>query len=142
MTQSPEQSISPAMTQRVLIASLMGSTIEWFDYFLYGTVAGLVFNKLFFPTEDPAVGLLLSYATFALSFFIRPFGGILFSHIGDRVGRKQTLVLTLTLMGLATVGMGLLPTYETIGIWAPVLLILLRLVQGLGIGGEWGVPYC
>lgn len=130
--------LSQSTSRRVLLASLMGSTIEWFDYFLYGTVAGIVFNKLFFPTSDPTVGLLLSYASFALSFFIRPFGGILFSHIGDRVGRKQTLVLTLTLMGLATVGMGLLPTYETIGIWAPVLLILLRLVQGLGIGGEWG----
>lgn len=127
-----------ATSRRVLIASLMGSTIEWFDYFLYGTIAGLVFNKLFFPTEDPTVGLLLSYASFALSFFIRPFGGIIFSHIGDRVGRKKTLVMTLTLMGLATVGMGLLPTYQAIGIWAPILLILLRLVQGLGIGGEWG----
>lgn len=130
--------LAQSTSRRVLLASLMGSTIEWFDYFLYGTVAAIVFNKLFFPTSDPTVGLLLSYASFALSFFIRPFGGILFSHIGDRVGRKQTLVLTLTLMGLATVGMGLLPTYETIGIWAPVLLILLRLVQGLGIGGEWG----
>ncbi|GHG04949.1 MFS transporter [Deinococcus piscis] len=139
MTQpAPVPSISDPTSRRVLLASLVGSTIEWFDYFLYGTVAGLVFNKLFFPTEDPAVGLLLSYASFALAFFIRPFGGVLFSHIGDRIGRKQTLVLTLTLMGLATVGMGLLPTYEMIGIWAPILLITLRLIQGLGIGGEWG----
>lgn len=124
--------------RRVLIASLVGSSIEWFDYFLYGTVAGLVFNKVFFPSEDPVVGLLLSYATFALSFFIRPFGGIIFSHIGDKIGRKKTLVMTLSLMGLATAGMGLLPTYETIGIWAPILLILLRLIQGIGLGGEWG----
>ncbi|ADY26442.1 major facilitator superfamily MFS_1 [Deinococcus proteolyticus MRP] len=139
MTQSAHAAtLSDPTSRRVLLASLVGSTIEWFDYFLYGTVAGLVFNKLFFPTEDPAVGLLLSYASFALAFFIRPFGGVLFSHIGDRIGRKQTLVLTLTLMGLATVGMGLLPTYESIGIWAPVLLITLRLIQGLGIGGEWG----
>ncbi len=125
-------------TRRVLIASLVGSSIEWFDYFLYGTVAALVFNQLFFVTEDPTVGLLLAYASFALAFFIRPFGGIIFSHIGDRIGRKKTLVLTLSLMGVATFGMGLLPTYQAIGIWAPILLITLRLVQGIGIGGEWG----
>ncbi len=124
--------------RKVWIASLVGSSIEWFDYFLYGTVAALVFNQLFFVTEDPTVGLLLAYATFALSFFIRPFGGIIFSHIGDKIGRKQTLVLTLSLMGVATLGMGLLPTYQAIGIWAPILLITLRLIQGLGIGGEWG----
>ncbi|MBO0603169.1 MHS family MFS transporter [Sporosarcina sp. E16_3] len=123
---------------RVLLASLIGSSIEWFDYFLYGTVAALVFNQVFFVTEDPSVGLLLAYASFALAFFIRPFGGIIFSHIGDRIGRKKTLVVTLTLMGIATFGMGLLPTYQAIGIWAPILLITLRLVQGLGIGGEWG----
>lgn len=125
-------------TRRVLIASLVGSSIEWFDYFLYGTVAALVFNQLFFVTEDPTVGLLLAYASFALAFFIRPFGGIIFSHIGDRIGRKKTLVVTLSLMGVATFGMGLLPTYQAIGIWAPILLITLRLVQGLGIGGKWG----
>lgn len=123
---------------RVLLASLIGSSIEWFDYFLYGTVAALVFNQVFFVTEDPSVGLLLAYASFALAFFIRPFGGIIFSHIGDRIGRKKTLVVTLTLMGVATFGMGLLPTYQAIGIWAPILLITLRLIQGLGIGGEWG----
>lgn len=126
------------VSKRVLVASLVGSSIEWFDYFLYGTVAALVFNQLFFPSEDPTVGLLLSYASFALSFFIRPLGGIVFSHIGDKIGRKKTLVMTLSLMGIATAGMGLLPTYEMIGIWAPVLLILLRLVQGIGLGGEWG----
>jgi metabolite-proton symporter len=125
-------------TNRVLIASLVGSSIEWFDYFLYGTMAALVFNQLFFVNEDPTVGLLLAYASFALSFFIRPFGGIIFSHIGDRIGRKKTLVITLTLMGIATFAMGLLPTYEAIGVAAPILLITLRLIQGLGIGGEWG----
>lgn len=123
---------------RVLLASLIGSSIEWFDYFLYGTVAALVFNQVFFVTEDPSVGLILAYASFALAFFIRPFGGIIFSHIGDRIGRKKTLVITLSLMGVATFGMGLLPTYQAIGIWAPILLITLRLIQGLGIGGEWG----
>ncbi|MGE7879346.1 MFS transporter [Peribacillus muralis] len=124
--------------RRILIASLVGSSIEWFDYFLYGTVAALVFNQLFFVNEDPTIGLLLSYASFALAFFIRPFGGVIFSHIGDRIGRKKTLVLTLSIMGIATFGMGLLPTYQAVGIWAPILLITLRLVQGLGIGGEWG----
>ena len=130
--------MDPKQMRKVWIASLVGSSIEWFDYFLYGTVAALVFNQLFFVTEDPTVGLLLAYASFALAFFIRPFGGIIFSHIGDRIGRKKTLVITLTLMGVATFGMGLLPTYQAIGIWAPILLITLRLVQGLGIGGEWG----
>ncbi|MFE4075194.1 MFS transporter [Peribacillus sp. YIM B13477] len=124
--------------RRILIASLVGSSIEWFDYFLYGTVSALVFNQLFFVNEDPTIGLLLSYASFALAFFIRPFGGVIFSHIGDRIGRKKTLVLTLSLMGVATFGMGLLPSYQAVGIWAPILLITLRLVQGLGIGGEWG----
>ncbi|KRF54856.1 MFS transporter [Bacillus sp. Soil745] len=124
--------------RRILIASLVGSSIEWFDYFLYGTVSALVFNQLFFVNEDPTIGLLLSYASFALAFFIRPFGGVIFSHIGDRIGRKKTLVLTLSLMGVATFGMGLLPTYQAVGIWAPILLITLRLVQGMGIGGEWG----
>ena len=124
--------------KRVLVASLVGSTIEWFDYFLYGTVAALVFNQLFFVTDDPAFGTLYAFAAFALAFLIRPFGGIIFSHIGDKIGRKRTLVLTLSLMGLATFLMGVLPTYQTIGIWAPVLLILLRLIQGLGLGGEWG----
>jgi metabolite-proton symporter len=126
------------VSKKILIASLVGSSIEWFDYFLYGTVASLVFNQLFFPSSDPTVGLLLAYASFALSFFIRPIGGALFSHIGDKIGRKKTLVLTLSLMGSATVMIGLLPDYQTIGIWAPILLITLRLVQGLGIGGEWG----
>lgn len=126
------------VSKRVLWASLIGSSIEWFDYFLYGTVAALVFNQLFFPAEDPAVGTMLAFASFALSFFIRPFSGIIFSHIGDRIGRKKTLVLTLGLMGGATVLMGLLPTYQAIGIAAPILMVLLRLVQGLGIGGEWG----
>lgn len=124
--------------RKVWIASLVGSSIEWFDYFLYGTVAGLVFNQVFFVADDPTVGLLLSYASLALAFFIRPFGGIIFSHIGDRIGRKRTLVLTLTIMGIATVLMGLLPTYQAIGVAAPIILIALRLVQGIGIGGEWG----
>ncbi|WP_460466114.1 MFS transporter, partial [Comamonas sediminis] len=137
-TSSTGPAASAATNKRVLIASLMGSSIEWFDYFLYATTAALVFGKVFFPTSDPVVGLMLSYLTFSLTFFIRPLGGFIFSHIGDRIGRKKTLVITLSLMGGATVLIGLLPGYEQIGIWAPILLIVLRLVQGLGIGGEWG----
>jgi len=134
-------SATPPATQgrgRALVASLTGSSIEWFDYFLYGTAAALVFNKLFFPTFDPVVGLLLAYLSFSLTFFVRPIGGVLFAHIGDRIGRKKTLVITLSLMGGATVLIGCLPTYEHIGVWAPILLISLRVIQGLGIGGEWG----
>ncbi|MDO5694063.1 MAG: MFS transporter [Pseudomonadota bacterium] len=129
---------SPTTRRRALIASLIGSSIEWFDFFLYGTAAALVFNKLFFPSSDPVVALLLSYLSFSLTFFIRPFGGFFFAHIGDRIGRKKTLVMTLALMGGATVAIGLLPTYQQIGVAAPILLVLLRIIQGLGIGGEWG----
>ncbi|MBQ1080004.1 MFS transporter [Nocardiopsis sp. B62] len=140
---SPESTSAPDAQPRpprakVLVASLTGSTIEWFDFFLYGTAAALVFNKLFFPSEDPLVSLMLSYLTFSLTFFIRPLGGVLFSHIGDRIGRKKTLIITLSLMGGATMFIGLLPTYDSIGVLAPILLIFLRIVQGLGIGGEWG----
>ncbi len=124
--------------KKVLVASLTGSAIEWFDYFLYGTAAALVFNKIFFSMVDPVIGLILSYLSFSLTFFIRPIGGVLFAHIGDRIGRKRTLVLTLSLMGGATVMIGLLPTYDQIGLWAPALLILMRIIQGMGIGGEWG----
>jgi len=124
--------------RKVLVASLIGSSIEWYDFFLYGTMSALVFNQLFFPNFDPMIGLLLSYISFGIPFFFRPLGGIVFSHIGDKLGRKKTLVLTLSLMGIATVFIGLLPTYETIGVWAPILLTVLRLVQGVGIGGEWG----
>lgn len=124
--------------RKIWMASLVGSSIEWFDYFLYATVAGLVFNQVFFVSDDPTVGLLLSYASLALAFFIRPFGGIIFSHIGDKIGRKKTLIMTLTLMGAATFLMGVLPTYQAIGVAAPILLVTLRLIQGLGIGGEWG----
>jgi metabolite-proton symporter len=122
----------------VLIGSLSGSTIEWFDFFLYATAAALIFDKQFFPNDDPLISLMLSYLSLSLTFFIRPFGGIVFSHIGDRIGRKKTLVITLSLMGGATVAIGLLPNYDQVGVLAPVLLILCRVVQGLAIGGEWG----
>ena len=123
---------------RALVGSLIGSSIEWYDYFLYGTIASLVFAKRFFPATDPTVGLLLAYGSFAIPFFFRPLGGIVFSHLGDRMGRKNTLVLTLALMGVATMLIGCVPDYGAIGIWAPVLLVTLRFIQGLGIGGEWG----
>ncbi|MFD1881324.1 MFS transporter [Paracoccus pacificus] len=124
--------------RKVVFASLVGSTIEWYDFFLYGVVAGIVFNKLYFPSDDPTVSVLLAYATFAVGFVARPLGGLIFGHFGDRIGRKTMLVLTLLLMGGATVMIGLLPTYETIGILAPILLLVLRVLQGIGIGGEWG----
>jgi metabolite-proton symporter len=129
---------SSSQGTKVLVASLIGSSIEWYDYLLYGTVAPLVFVTLFFPTTDATNGLLLTYVTFALPFFVRPLGGVIFSHIGDKIGRKITLVFTLALMGTATVLIGCLPDYATLGILAPILLITLRCIQGLGLGGEWG----
>jgi len=123
---------------KALFASAIGSAIEWYDFFLYGTMAALVFQKLFFPNDDPYVSLMLSYASFGLAFLVRPIGGVLFSHIGDRIGRKKTLIITLSIMGGSTVLMGLLPDYQSVGILAPILLILLRLLQGLSLGGEWG----
>ena len=124
--------------RRVVMASLIGTTIEWYDFFLYGSAAALVFNKLFFPEFDPLTGTLLAFATYALGFVARPVGGIVFGHFGDRIGRKRLLMLSLVLMGVATVLIGLLPTYAQIGIWAPLALIALRLVQGFAVGGEWG----
>jgi metabolite-proton symporter len=124
--------------RRVVMASLIGTTIEWYDFFLYGSAAALVFNRLFFPSYDPLTGTFFSLGTYALGFFARPLGGIVFGHYGDRIGRKRLLMLSLILMGVATVMIGLLPTYETIGIWAPIALIALRLVQGFAVGGEWG----
>lgn len=119
-------------------ASLVGSMIEWYDYFLYGTASALIFNRLFFPTFDPLVGTLLAFASFGVGFLARPLGGIIFGHFGDRFGRKKALVVTLWIMGGATFLIGLLPSYDTIGPFAPAILILLRIVQGFGVGGEWG----
>jgi MFS transporter, MHS family, shikimate and dehydroshikimate transport protein len=122
----------------VALASAIGATIEWYDFFLYGVVTALVFKKLFFPQFDPLVGTLLAYTTFLIGFVARPIGGIIFGHFGDRVGRKTILVLTLLVMGIATFLIGLLPSYESAGAWAPILLLVLRIFQGIGIGGEWG----
>ncbi|QHG85334.1 MFS transporter (plasmid) [Rhodococcus rhodochrous] len=123
---------------RVALASFVGTTVEYYDFFIYGTAAALVFPTLFFPDVSPAIGILLSFATFGVGFLARPLGGIVFGHFGDRVGRKQMLVISLVGMGAATVLMGLLPGYAQIGIAAPILLTLLRLVQGFAVGGEWG----
>lgn len=124
--------------RKVVIASLLGATIEWYDFFLYGVVAGIVFNKLYFPTADPFIGTILAYSTFAIGYLARPLGGFIFGHFGDKLGRKSMLVLTMLIMGIATTGIGLIPTYAAIGIAAPILLQTLRLFQGLGLGGEWG----
>ncbi|MDN3292831.1 MFS transporter [Streptomyces ficellus] len=128
----------PATLRRVVAASLIGTTIEWYDFFLYGSAAALVFNKLFFPGSDPLVGTLLSFLTYAVGFAARPLGALVFGHYGDRLGRKKLLVLSLLLMGGATFAIGLLPTHATIGTAAPLLLTVLRLVQGFALGGEWG----
>jgi MFS transporter, MHS family, shikimate and dehydroshikimate transport protein len=122
----------------VAAASFIGTTIEWYDFFLYGTAAALVFNKLFFPKSVPSTGTLLALATYGVGFAARPVGGILFGHFGDRIGRKSMLVLSLLIMGIATFLIGAMPTYNAIGVWAPIILVVLRLAQGLGVGGEWG----
>ncbi|AJC21022.1 MFS transporter [Pandoraea pulmonicola] len=124
--------------RRVVVASLIGATIEWYDFFLYGVVAGIVFNKLYFPGGDPLVSTMLAYGTFAVGFLSRPLGGVIFGHFGDKLGRKSMLVMTLTIMGVATMLIGMVPTYAQIGLWAPVLLLALRVLQGIGLGGEWG----
>ncbi|MFI9818133.1 MFS transporter [Saccharothrix variisporea] len=123
---------------KVVIGSLIGTTIEWYDFFLYGSAAAIVFNKLFFPTADALTGTLLAFLTYAIGFLARPLGGLVFGHFGDKLGRKKLLVLSLVLMGGATFAMGLLPTYAAIGVGAPLLLTFLRLVQGFALGGEWG----
>jgi MHS family shikimate/dehydroshikimate transporter-like MFS transporter len=124
--------------RNVVAASFVGTTIEWYDFFLYGTAAALVFDKLFFPNAEPLVGTLLAFSTYAVGFAARPLGGIVFGHFGDRVGRKSMLVLSLLIMGIATVLIGCLPTYATLGVFAPILLVVLRFAQGIGVGGEWG----
>ncbi|WP_086558978.1 MFS transporter [Streptomyces africanus] len=128
---------APARLRTVVLASLLGTTVEWYDFFLYSTAAGLVFDKLFFPTSNGTVGTMLSFATFAVGFLARPVGGLLFGHIGDRIGRKRTLAFTMGLMGVSTALIGLLPTYQQVGILAPALLLVLRIAQGVALGGEW-----
>ncbi|WP_420075888.1 MFS transporter [Streptomyces sp. JL3001] len=138
---SPSPSTHPERTRqlrRVALSGLLGTAVEFYDFLVYGTVAALVFGELFFPGADPAVGTIAAFGTFAAGYVARPLGGIVFGHFGDRLGRKSMLLLTMGLMGGASFLIGLLPTYDTVGVWAPVLLIALRLLQGIAIGGEWG----
>jgi MHS family shikimate/dehydroshikimate transporter-like MFS transporter len=128
----------PNSIKVVALASLIGTTIEWYDFYLYGTAAALVFNRLYFPRLDPLAGTLAAFGTYSVGFVARPIGGIIIGHYGDKVGRKSMLILTLILMGIATFAIGLLPTYAHIGPWAAVALVILRLAQGIGVGGEWG----
>lgn len=129
---------TPQSVTRVAMAASIGAMIEWYDFFIYGTAAALVFNKLFFTNLPPRIGTLVAFATFAVGYLARPFGAIIFGHMGDRIGRKTMLVLTMVIMGIATFIIGLLPTYSQVGLWAPVLLILMRVFQGIGVGGEYG----
>ena len=125
------------MARRALVGSTSGAIIEWYDFALYATASALIFPKLFFSNADPFLATILSFATFATGFLARPIGAIIFGHFGDRIGRKNALIVTLWMMGLSSALMGFIPTYESIGIWAPILLVILRLIQGVGIGGEW-----
>ncbi|HJQ88555.1 MAG TPA: MFS transporter [Propionibacteriaceae bacterium] len=128
----------PATARSVATAAMIGTAIEWYDFFVYGTSVVLVLGPLFFPTTDPLTSALLAFSTLGVGFLIRPVGAVVFSHLGDRVGRKHALVFSLLLMGAATIGVGLLPTYTQVGLWAPALLVLFRCVQGFAVGGEWG----
>src|SRR5688500_5433661 len=132
------QSTSPSELRRVVFGALVGTALEWYDFFIYGTAAALVFGQLFFPEAAPATGTLIAFATFGVAFLVRPIGGFIFGHMGDRIGRRGTLIVTTLLMGISTGLIGFVPTFETIGVWAPVLLVLLRVCQGLGAGAEFG----
>ncbi|MQY09664.1 MFS transporter [Actinomadura macrotermitis] len=138
MTDTSPPTTAPGALRRVVAASLIGTTIEWYDYFLYGSAAALVFGHVFFPKSDPLTGTLLAFLTYAIGFAARPVGALVFGHFGDRIGRKNLLVVSLLLMGGATTLIGLLPGYDSIGVAAPLLLTVLRLVQGFAVGGEWG----
>jgi MHS family shikimate/dehydroshikimate transporter-like MFS transporter len=134
----PSTPVADANLKMVVFASTLGATIEWYDFFLYGVVTPIVFSKIFFPSYDVNVGIMLAYATFAVGFVARPIGGIIFGHFGDSIGRKRMLVATLLTMGIATCAIGFLPTYDSAGLWAPGILLALRILQGIGLGGEWG----
>jgi MHS family shikimate/dehydroshikimate transporter-like MFS transporter len=137
-TPSQRKAADTGEVSRVVFASSIGTIIEWYDFLIYGTAAALVFNKIFFPAFDPLVGTLAALGSAAVGFFARPFGGAVFGYFGDRLGRKSMLLVTLVIMGLGTFAIGLLPTYQQIGVWAPILLVSLRIIQGIGLGGEWG----
>lgn len=134
----PSQPTSPRNLRRTVGASVVGTIAEYYDFFIYGTASALAFNEIFFPETDPLVGTLAAFATYAVGFFARPLGGLVWGHVGDRIGRKRALVFTLLLTGLGTFAVGIMPTYEQIGIWAAVILVIVRLIQGFGVGGEQG----
>ncbi|NKV68311.1 MFS transporter [Rhodococcus hoagii] len=140
MTDSTTRGRGPAPAaaarSRVAMATLAGTTLEWYDFFLYGTAAALIFNKQFFPSLSPTAGTLAAFSTFAVGFIARPLGGLVFGHFGDRIGRKATLVVSLVMMGIGSTLIGLIPNYDAIGVWAPILLVAMRVVQGIGLGGE------
>ncbi len=127
-----------SQSRRAALGSFVGTTIEWYDFYIYGFAAALVFGPLFFTGSSPYIGTLAAFGTFAVGFFARPLGGLIFGHLGDRMGRKNILVVTLVMMGIATALIGMLPTHATIGVWAPILLVVLRIFQGIAVGGEWG----
>src|SRR6185437_3183198 len=127
-----------AQLRKAVIASAVGTTIEWYDFLLYSVVTGLVFGKLFFPESDPLVGLLQAFAVYTVGFIARPIGAVIFGHYGDRIGRKAALIATLLITGLATFAVAFVPGYETVGIWGAVILTVIRFIQGIGVGGEWG----
>ena len=127
-----------AELRKAVIAATVGTTIEWYDFFIYGTAAGLIFPKLFFPNEDPLTGTLAAFGTYFIGFVGRPIGAAIFGHYGDRIGRKATLIATLMLMGIATFLVAFVPGYASIGIWGAIILTVLRMLQGIGVGGEWG----
>jgi MFS family permease len=137
-TESGTAQLRQKMARKAGLASFAGTTVEWYDFYAYGTASALVFGKIFFPAQDQAVGTLAAFATFWVGFLARPLGGIIFGHIGDKLGRKKALVTTLLMMGICTTAVGLLPTYAQIGGWAAVMLVALRLIQGVAMGGEWG----
>src|SRR5580698_4352531 len=136
LTETPDEQTSAI--KRIVFSSIVGTAVEWYDFLIYGTASALVFNKLFFPLSDPALGTIAAFGTLGVGYFARPLGAAIFGHFGDRVGRKAMLAMTIVIMGLGTFLVGLLPTYDQIGMAAPVLLVLLRMFQGIGLGGEWG----
>lgn len=137
-TPSAEETPSLNRARRAALGSFAGAVVDWYDFLLYGITAALVFNREFFPQVSPAMGTLAAFATFGVGFLFRPLGGVIFGHFGDRLGRKRMLMLTVWMMGIATALIGILPSFAAIGWWAPVLLVLLRAIQGFAVGGEWG----
>src|SRR5882672_10489376 len=137
MISSQEISTKRTSAARLATASLVGTSLEWYDFTIYNTLAALVFNRLFFPSVDPLAGTILAFSTYAVGYISRPLGGVVFGNLGDRIGRRAVLMLTLVLMGITTALMGFLPTYAAIGIYSPILLVALRFVQGIALGGEW-----